>query len=404
MTTADDIEGGWSLPRGTIILVTVAGLVVAVAGIKAFSGIVGPTFLALMLTVAVHPIPVWLRRKGVPTWLAFVLTLLAVYGILIALFASLAFSVARLATILPTYSDKFDTMVDDFQSFLTSHGVSHDKVQDALSHIDTSKIVGALTDVLQSTVGIASALVLVLTLLLFMVADAIGYSDRMDALRRDRPDIARAFTSFASGTRSYLWVSTVFGFIVAVIDTGALWLIGIPLPILWGLLSFITNYIPNIGFVIGLVPPALLGLLDGGVSTMLLVIVVYSVINVAIQSIIQPKFVGDAVGLSTTLTFLSLVFWAWAIGPLGALLAVPLTLMAKALLIDIDPSTRWADVLLSASAPKHQGDSAGTSGGEESSGGNRSGEAAPRDDSGPGTDPDTGPPDPTTGAGTTQPT
>ena len=92
-----------------------------------------------------------------------------------------------------------------------------------------------------------------------------------------------------------------------VLDTGALWLMAVPLPVLWGLLSFITNYIPNIGFIIVVIPPALLALLDGGPSKMILVIVVYSAINVIIQSVIQPKFVGDAVGLSTTLTFVSLV-------------------------------------------------------------------------------------------------
>ena len=120
-----------------------------------------------------------------------------------------------------------------------------------------------------------------------------------------------------------------------------------------GLLSFITNYIPNIGFVLGLLPPALLALLQGGVRQAVLVVVAYSVINLVIQSLIQPKFVGDAVGLSVTLTFLSLVFWTFVIGPLGALLAVPLSLFAKALLVDADPDSRWLDPLI---APGQQGD------------------------------------------------
>ena len=134
---------------------------------------------------------------------------------------------------------------------------------------------------------------------------------------------------------------------MAVLDTIALTLIGVPLPVVWGLFSFITNYVPNIGFVIGLIPPALLGLLDGGPWTMLAVIAVYCVINVIIQSVIQPKFVGDAVGLSTTLTFVSLVFWSWVLGPLGALLAIPLSLFVKALLVDADPATAWLQPLLS---------------------------------------------------------
>jgi predicted PurR-regulated permease PerM len=83
---------------------------------------------------------------------------------------------------------------------------------------------------------------------------------------------------------------------------------------------------------------------------MLLVIVVYSIVNFVIQSVIQPKYVGDAVDLSLTLTFLSLVFWTWVIGPLGALLAIPLTLLAKALLLDVDPSTRWMSHLMTSSS------------------------------------------------------
>ncbi|GAB17445.1 hypothetical protein GOEFS_033_00070 [Gordonia effusa NBRC 100432] len=336
----------WSLPRGLIVLVSVAGLVVTVAGIKSVAGIVGPVFLALMLTIAVHPAGRWLRGKGCPRWLAFLTVLSSVYAILIALFGSIVFSIARLATILPEYSDKFDDLVGSFRNFLVDHGVSSDDVHKMLSNIDSSKIIGAVEDILGSVASITSALILVIVVALFMAVDAIGVSERMNILARSRPDIASAFNNFAAGTRKYLIVTTVFGFIVAVLDSGALWALGIPLPILWGLLSFITNYIPNIGFIIGVIPPALLGLLDGGVSKMILVIVVYSAINVLLQSVIQPKFVGDAVGLSTTLTFLSLIIWSWIIGPLGAILAVPLTLLTKGLLIDIDPATRWADILL----------------------------------------------------------
>jgi predicted PurR-regulated permease PerM len=82
------------------------------------------------------------------------------------------------------------------------------------------------------------------------------------------------------------------------------------------------------------------------------VVVAYAVINLVIQSLIQPKFVGDAVGLSITLTFLSLVFWSYVIGLLGALLAVPLSLLTKALLVDADPDSRWLDPLI---APVHRG-------------------------------------------------
>jgi AI-2 transport protein TqsA len=156
---------------------------------------------------------------------------------------------------------------------------------------------------------------------------------------------------FTHKTRRYLIVSTVFGLICAALDVFALYLLSVPLPLLWGVLALITNYIPNIGFILGLVPPALLGLLDGGPRTMILVIVAYMAINVVIQSFIQPKFLGDAVGLSTSATFLSLIIWAWVLGPLGALLAIPLSLLVRALLIDSDPDAKWAGALVSGQLP-----------------------------------------------------
>jgi len=179
-----------------------------------------------------------------------------------------------------------------------------------------------------------------------MCLDTVSFPSRLTSTTGERPAVVGALRSFAEGTRRYLLVSTVFGLIVATVDTLMLWALGVPLPLLWGLLSFITNYIPNVGFVIGLIPPALLGLLEGGPELMLTVILLYCVVNFVIQSVIQPKIVGDAVGLSATVSFLSLVFWAWVLGALGALLAIPLTLLTKGLLIDIDPSTQWLNKLL----------------------------------------------------------
>jgi predicted PurR-regulated permease PerM len=340
-----------TLPRGLIVLLGLAGAVVAIAGTKAFAGIIGPVFLALMLVVGVQPLGDWLQRKGAPKWVAVISTLTAVYLILLGLVAALVVSIAQLATLLPQYTDKADELIANVQDQFAQMNIGSEQVEKALSSIDLGKIIGLVDDVLLGLLGVFSNLFFILALLIFMAMDASSFGERMRAVAYSRADIAYAFSSFASGTRSYLIVSTVFGLIVAVIDAGALWAMGIPLPILWGLLSFITNYIPNIGFVIGVIPPALIALLEGGPTLMLWVIVVYSVINVIIQSVIQPKFVGEAVGLSVTLTFLALVFWGWVIGPLGALLAIPMTLLAKALLLDIDPSTRWANALITGSPP-----------------------------------------------------
>ena len=156
-------------------------------------------------------------------------------------------------------------------------------------------------------------------------------------MRPGREPVLDALGVFARGTRKYFGVATIFGGIVAVLDGAALLILGIPAAGLWALLAFVTNYIPNIGFIIGLIPPAILGLLVGGPSLMIAVIVVYCVLNFIIQSVLQPKFVGDAVGLTTTVSFLSLIVWAYILGPIGAILAIPASLLFKALLVDMDP-------------------------------------------------------------------
>jgi predicted PurR-regulated permease PerM len=170
-------------------------------------------------------------------------------------------------------------------------------------------------------------------------------------LRDLNPRAALVLTDFARGTQRYLVVSAIFGLIVAVFDSVTLWLLGIPLAITWGLLSFLTNFIPNIGFVLGVVPPALLGLLDQGWSGLISVVIVYSVLNFVIQTLIQPRFVGDTVGLSGTTTFLALAFWGFALGPLGALLAIPATLLVRSIFLDGRPNERWVMTLLGTGKP-----------------------------------------------------
>ena len=189
-------------------------------------------------------------------------------------------------------------------------------------------------------------LLLILSVLLFMSIDSAGWPDRMRAIGHERQNVVDAFTSFAHGTRRFLLVSTVFGLTIAVLDTIVLLVLGVPLALLFGLLSFVANFVPNIGFVIALVPPALFALLVGGPGLMVAVIIPFLVINVVLQTIVQPRFVGDAVGLSVTVTFLALVFWGWVVGLLDALMAIPLTLMAKALLVDLNPETRWINMLI----------------------------------------------------------
>jgi predicted PurR-regulated permease PerM len=341
----------WSPPfRVLAVLLGSAAVVILVAGLQAASNILGPLFLAMVLTIVVHPARNWLAQR-VPTGVATALSIIAVVVGIVGLGLCVLLAVARFATLLTTYRDVAKERVDDLTDWLRKVGIGTDEVLKIVESFDLSKLLSLVSDALNGMFGVVSTMVFILALCLFMAIDATALPRQLASISRRRPGLVDALSSFTVGTRRYLLVSTVFGLIVAALDTLALYLLGVPAPWVWGLLAFLTNYIPNIGFVIGLIPPAILALLDGDLSLMLAVIAVYCLLNVVIQSVLQPKVVGEAVGLSVTLTFLSLIVWSWIMGPIGAVMAVPLTLFVRAVFVEADPEKSWLMPLIAGSAP-----------------------------------------------------
>src|SRR5687768_657462 len=333
------------IPRSLVMLLGAGAAVLVLAGVRATAWLIGPMFLALMVVIACYPLQARLRRHNWPEWLTTRVLVLLVVGVLVSFVLVVIVSLAQLAGLLPQCADRADDLLQSLSGALSTLGAPAGQLDEAVGSISPDKVVALVGGVLAGLSATLTSVLFLVCLMLFLSVDAGGIERRLAAVAVDRPELETALRSFAHGTRSYLLVSTVFGLIVGVLDGAALAIIGVPLPVLWGVLAFITNYIPNVGFLIGLVPPALLALLTLGLPEMLLVIAIYCVLNFVIQSLIQPRYVGDSVGLATTTTFVALVFWAWLLGPLGALLAIPLTLLVKALLVDVDPAARWANAL-----------------------------------------------------------
>ena len=215
----------------------------------------------------------------------------------------------------------------------TQLGYGQEQLERLASSVQLSSLAGPAQALLSGISGGLSLLLLIVTIVIFLAFEAATMSERLAVIRQTRPHISDGLANFAVRVRKYWIVTTVFGFIVAVLDVIALLIIGVPLYLTWGVLAFVTNYIPNIGFILGVLPPALIALLDGGVGSAVAVVVAYTVINVVVQTIIQPRFTGDAVGISATVAFASLIFWAYLLGTLGALLAIPATLFLKSVLL-----------------------------------------------------------------------
>ena len=356
--TATTRQPRTGLPRILLILLGLAAALVMLNQLEGFRSFAAPVFLALNLVLAVSPLQSLLVRARFPRWLAAVIAGIVVLVILFAFFYAIGWSLTLLVTELPNYRDQFLELYREVISVLGQFGVSEEQLAQQAKAIDPQQAVGVLTGLLSNLQGAFSVLLVALTSVFFLMMDSVGFGDRLKRAGAYHPQLTDALISFGAGVRQYWIVTTVFGLIVAVIDWVALAALGVPLALVWAVLSFLTNYIPNIGFVIGLVPPALIALLDKGPTTALIVVAIYCVANFVVQSIIQPKSTGDAVGLTPSVVFVSLLVWAAVLGPLGALLALPATLLLKAVLIDADPGARWVNALIAANPATADADTA----------------------------------------------
>lgn len=334
------------LGTGPLLLLLGATIVLVMAGLRDIGGLIGPVFLALTLAVTARPLGHWLRARGVPRWASTVLVLTLLYTILFGMLGMLVLAVSQLVAALPSYGSELSALTAEVVNRLAELGIDEKAINRAVNEVNIGTIVGVAQGVASSLTSGATGLLFLLLSVAFLVIDTAGIEHRSRLLRATRPYLAAALADFTARVRRYWVVSAIFGLILAVGDYIALLLLGVPLPLTWAVVAFICNFVPNIGFALALIPPTLLALLAGGPGMAIGVLISYTAINFVVQTLLLPRFMGGAVGLNTMTTFLSLIFWTAIIGGLGALLAVPLTLFLKSIIIDSTPSLHWMRVFI----------------------------------------------------------
>ena len=234
-------------------------------GTKAAAGIIAPTMLALVLTIAVLPIGRWARKHGWPSWLATLTALAAAYLILLVMVVGFVVCLIKFADLLPTYATEAKDLTKNAEDGLAQLGLSTCSTSDALSKLDPTKLAEVLGDLISGILDALGFLFFLVTLMFFFVVAVPGFAPRVTALQRTKPELAAAMGKFVqripdlpaddSALRRHRRRARRRCTVAAS---------GVPLPLVWGFFSFLTNFIPNIGFVIGIIPPAFLALLDDG--------------------------------------------------------------------------------------------------------------------------------------------
>ncbi len=333
-------------PEGIRLLYAGAAIVACLVGIYFIRDVVAPVFLAMTLVVTVRPLVLWLNAHRVPKMLSALVGMFVVFLVLFAILFAVTVALVQFVAAMPAYADRFNALYSQASAQLMAWGVSQETITQWVTTFDYTRLLGYVTGVMGQVGFWVTFLGSLFLFVAFVSVDLTDTTEGKAKLARVRPNLAAALLDFSWRVRKYWIVNSIFGLAVAMVNMGILTWLQIPLVVTWGILAFVTAYIPNVGFIIGMVPPALMALLARDLQTMVIMVAAYVVVNFIASMVIQPKVTGDAVGLNITTTFISLVFWSIIIGPLGAILAVPLTLFCKGIFFDADPGSRWLSIFL----------------------------------------------------------
>jgi len=326
------------------VLISAAAFVVIVAGVRAAAPLLVPFILSIFIAVVAAPPVFWLERRGLPRALALLSVLAALAAVALGLNALVGASIGKFSRELPTYKERLVEETGGLVEWLRAHGIP--VTGDEFSqYVDPGVAVQFVADLFNGFGGVLANALLIFLAVGFILFEAHSFPQKIRAVVKDADRSLARFDNFSANLMRYLAIKSV-----ASLGTGALiaiWLaiLGVDYPLLWGLFAFLLNYVPNIGSIIAAVPTVLFTFVQLGPASAAWVALAYAVVNVSVGSIIEPRFMGRGLGLSTLVVFASLVFWGWIFGPVGMFLSVPLTMTAK-IALDSDDGTRWMAVLL----------------------------------------------------------
>lgn len=333
------------------VILLLASAMLVVAGLKLAQDFFIPVSLAFFIAAVSFPITNWLREHRVPRAFAVLITVLVVFAFLSGMMVVGFLLINDLAdgSRLEQYGNKMYEVALSAGAQLEEWQV--EGAQDELKKILTAEEIvdffkGNITSLLGRVLDTVKSSFIVLILLVFMLSEARMFSRRFEAIIEAQGPNLQRMMSATQDIQKYLGIKTLIS-----IATGGLagllcWAAEVDFPLLWGILAFALNYIPAVGSILAGVPPVILALLIHDVKHALAVACGYLVINGFLGNFLEPALLGRRFGLSTVVIVISVLFWGFIWGPVGMLLAVPLTMLVK---VGLDNSyeLRWLGVAIS---------------------------------------------------------
>lgn len=325
-------DGRRALGASARVLAVLACVVVITAGLKAAGSFLIPIVAALFVAVVALPVQARLRAWGLPKGAAIAATIVGALVTLTLFSSLLATSLASFGRALPEIRSEFDAQLDAWSAYL--HQVGWESGATALrDKLNPNALLDLVAGAGEGILSVLSSFVVILLVTIFALVEADDVADKLRAaLGRPDADLSR-YTVMARGVGTYAFWKTVMNAATGGFVALLCWALGIREPLLWGLVAFLFNFVPNVGSLIVAVPIILLALAEHGLGRAVLTAVVYLAVNQVIGSVIEPRLMGRKLGLSPLVVLLSLLFWGWVWGPVGMLLSVPLTMIVRTLLL-----------------------------------------------------------------------
>lgn len=323
-------------------IITAAAVFVVIWGVQNLAGIINPILLALVITIAMLPVPRWLIKRGVPTWLALILTILVVVLVLLALGWMVLVSLGSLDIDVSALNPLQTEEVVQSESF---QAVAADIADSIIRQVNINQFTSVFSGIVVAAGGAVAQLGLTFFVFFFMLYTALSIPNLSKVGINSEAKVVNDVLALTDGVRRYVVVTTGLNFLVGAANTVLLWFFDIPFALLWGLLAWFLGYIPAVGFWLALIPPVLIAYSQYGLTTALIIFVGYVLINGTVANIIQPRVMGASLRISPLIVFISVFIWASLLGSIGAILAIPLTMLIIAILGAFE-QTEWLASLM----------------------------------------------------------
>jgi len=331
--------------ENTNAIISAAAVIILIFGMQAAKVLLVPFLLAIFLAlITVRPM-LWMQKRGVPSVAGALIIVTAMMLLLVIVGAIVGSSVAEFTAALPTYQERLDLLVQKTIAFVAERVNGDFSVETLGERLDPGWAMGLVASILNGVGDVLTNTFLIFFTMIFILLEASTIPTKISAAFGKGADEFERPRIFLDNLGRYLGIKTVVSIATGLMIGILTWSIGLDFPLLWGMLAFLLNYVPNIGSIIAAVPAVLMAALQLGAGGALLTAASFLGVNLLVGNMIEPRLMGHGVGISPLVVFISLVFWGWVFGPVGMLLSVPLT-MALKMALESDERTRWIALFL----------------------------------------------------------